>query len=192
MFLNHEDFPFLIALEDNWKTIREEYYRLEESQFLDWPERRYYDEGWKVFGLYARGIKLEINCERCPETTKIVEDVPALDTAGFSLLKPKTHITPHKGKADGLLRCHLGLIIPEQCGIRVGEEHGTWEEGRALVFDDSLKHEAWNHSQSDRVVLLLDFSAPNQCVNPPKEPKPLVERLVSRIGRKLARLSRLR
>jgi beta-hydroxylase len=122
----------------------------------------------------------------------MVEAIPSLETAGFSLLKPKTHIRPHKGKPDGLLRCHLGLLVPDRCGIRVGEEHRTWEEGHVLIFDDSMKHEAWNQSESDRVVLLLDFSAPDKCVNPPEKPKPLGSRLVSRVRRKLARLLRQR
>jgi beta-hydroxylase len=88
----------------------------------------------------------------------LIENIPNLVTAGFSSLRPGTHIAPHTGYPDGVLRCHLGLVVPETgCGIRVGDETRHWEVGKCLVFDDTLEHEAWNHSDRTRVILLLDF-----------------------------------
>ncbi len=178
MFYSNDQFPFTRMLEQNWQIIREELLHLKEGQFLDWPEKHLYGEGWSVFGLYSFGIKLDKNCKLCPETVRLVQQIPGLSMAGFSHMKPDTHITPHTGHPEGVLRCHLGLIVPENCAIRVGDETRSWEEGKCMVFDDTVEHEAWNKSDTSRVVLLLDFKAPELVVNPPKPKK---EGLLSRL-----------
>ena len=59
------------------------------------------------------------------------------------------------------LICHLPIIVPENCGaLRVGNQTRTWQEGKALIFDDSVEHEAWNNSNEERVVLLFDIWRP--------------------------------
>lgn len=45
-----------------------------------------------------------------------------------------------------------------------GEER-AWEEGKMLIFDDSLTHEAWNKSDRIRIVLLIDFLTPKGIQN---------------------------
>lgn len=160
-------FEFTSNLESNWQTIKQELNQLQEGNFIPWPEKHLYGKGWDTFGLYAFGLKIYKNCELCPETTKLVESIPDLTTAGFSSLAPGTHIAPHTGYPDGLLRCHLGLIIPENCGIRVGNETKTWTEGKCLVFCDELEHEAWNKGDITRIILLLDFKAPKGLLEPP-------------------------
>ncbi|PYL32104.1 MAG: hypothetical protein DMF35_09075, partial [Verrucomicrobia bacterium] len=62
-----------------------------------------------------------------------------------------------------VLRYHLALIIPQpasSCGIKVNGETRHWEEGKSLVFDDTYRHEAWNDTNGDRVVLFMDFVRP--------------------------------
>ena len=170
-FYDSNQFELASILESNWQTIKQELIQLHQGDFLPWPEEYLYGKGWDVFGLYAFGIKISRNCELCPETTKLIETVPNLTTAGFSCLAPGTQIAPHTGYPDGLLRCHLGLIVPADCGIRVGDETRSWEEGKCLVFDDTLEHEAWNKASSNRVVLLIDFKAPEGLLPPPERPK---------------------
>lgn len=160
MFVNAADYPFTADLEANWLMIREELKRLPSKDFVAWPEKFLYESGWNVFGLYAFAKKMEQNCALCPETTRIVERIPGLVTAGFSWMEPGTHIKPHVGYTNAVLRCHLGLIVPEDCSLRVGSESRSWHEGKTFVFDDTTEHEAWNRSSSVRVVLLLDFKRP--------------------------------
>lgn len=74
---------------------------------------------------------------------------------------PGTHIEPHCAPNNLRIRCHLGLIIPEGCEIRVGNEVRTWQEGKCLVLDDSFEHEVWNRSGQTRVILLIDFWHPD-------------------------------
>jgi aspartate beta-hydroxylase len=78
----------------------------------------------------------------------------------FSLLKPKTRIPPHTGVSNVRLVTHVPLIIPEECGFRVGNTTRQWETGKAWVFDDTLEHEAWNDSDKLRVVLIFDIWHP--------------------------------
>ncbi|MBV9389898.1 MAG: aspartyl/asparaginyl beta-hydroxylase domain-containing protein [Chroococcidiopsidaceae cyanobacterium CP_BM_ER_R8_30] len=170
-FFDPSDFEFASLLESNWQIIRQELDQLRQGDFVPWPEKHLYGEGWKTFGFYAFGIKLGKNCKLCPETTKLLEAVPNLATAGFSSLAPNTHIAPHTGYPDGFLRCHLGLIIPEGCGIKIGSETRSWSEGKCLIFDDTLEHEAWNQGNSTRVVLLMDFKAPKGFLNLPAQPQ---------------------
>lgn len=162
MFRRTDDFPFTRLLEANWHGVLAEYRAVAED-FHAWPEKQYYNAGWDTFGLYAFGHKRPGNCERCPKTTKLVEQIPGMVMAGFSRLAPGAHITPHRGYggwAQYVLRCHLGLIVNEKCALRVGPETRQWEAGKTLVFCDATEHEAWNFGDAERVVLLLDFRNP--------------------------------
>jgi aspartyl/asparaginyl beta-hydroxylase (cupin superfamily) len=61
---------------------------------------------------------------------------------------------------DSRLICHLPLIVPPGCRFRVGGEVREWEEGKLLIFDDTIEHEAWNDGPEDRVVLIFDIWRP--------------------------------
>jgi ornithine lipid ester-linked acyl 2-hydroxylase len=118
---------------------------------------------WKTFFLYGYGHKIDANCARCPRTTELLSLIPNMKTAMFSILAPRKHIPEHRGVYKGILRYHLGLVIPEpaeQCRIRVGGDVRSWTFGKSLVFDDSHPHEAWNDSNEQRVVLFVDFLRP--------------------------------
>jgi len=121
------------------------------------------DDKWKTYMLYMYGRKIAENCNRCPETTRLIEAIPGIKTAFFSILAPRKHLPEHRGPYSGVLRYHLGLIVPlqkEACRIRVDSEVAHWEEGRSVVFDDTYMHEVWNDTDERRVVLFVDFARP--------------------------------
>ncbi|PUE49840.1 hypothetical protein B9Z45_15595 [Limnohabitans sp. 2KL-17] len=121
------------------------------------------DSGWKTFFFYGYGVRAPMNCSLCPKTEAVLQRIPGMTTAYFSILAPGKELPPHRGPYNGVLRFHLGLIIPkpiEQCAIRVGQSVRHWSEGQPLVFDDSYNHQAWNHSNQWRVVLFVDFKRP--------------------------------
>ncbi len=158
MFFNSADFEFTQYLEKNWETIRAEVDELSASDYLAWPEKFLYDNrGWDVFALHTGGQRITKHCAMCPMTTAIVEQVPGLVTSGLSSIAPNTHIKPHQGPSDAVLRCHLGLIVPPDTGLRVGEETRPWEEGKSVIFDDTYEHETWNRSNKTRIILWLEF-----------------------------------
>jgi ornithine lipid ester-linked acyl 2-hydroxylase len=162
VYYDPEQFEFVSRLEENWQTIRAELSQLGEDDFVSYPEKYLLQNrtGWDIFGIYFLGVKIDINCELCPETAKLVKTIPGMITAGFSRLAPESHIVPHAGKPTNVLRCHLGLSVPEKCALRVADEIKPWVNGKCMVFDDTSEHEAWNLSAVPRDILLLDFRIP--------------------------------
>lgn len=124
------------------------------------------DINWSACYLIEQGRVAEDNAARCPRTMAALEHAPLCKVQGktpnvlFSLLRPHTRIEPHNGLFNTRLICHLPLVVPEGCRLRVGNETRSWEEGRMLIFDDSIEHEAANDSDELRVVLLFDIWRP--------------------------------
>jgi aspartyl/asparaginyl beta-hydroxylase (cupin superfamily) len=169
-FFDAAAFPWVSKVEAGWKEIRGELDTLLENRagipnFQDISEdQKVLTQGddWKTFFLYAYGHRAPKNCARCPQTDRLLRLIPGMKTAMFSILAPRKHLPEHRGPHKGVLRYHLGLIVPEpdRCRIRVKDETRHWEEGKSLIFDDSHPHEAWNDSDRHRVVLFVDFVRP--------------------------------
>lgn len=121
---------------------------------------------WSAFFLIKNGRVIEEHVAQCPKTMAALADVPQPDTRGrspmvlFSLLKPGARIEPHCGFLNTRLVCHLPLVVPHDCGLRVGNEVRTWKKGELTIFNDSIEHEAWNSSQQLRAVLIFDIWRP--------------------------------
>ncbi|MEU3117178.1 aspartyl/asparaginyl beta-hydroxylase domain-containing protein [Micromonospora chalcea] len=160
MFVDQRRFPFLADLRAQWEVIRDECLALPRETYQPWVQREMYGQGWSVYGLVAFGKRIEEALDACPHTASALTKVPHLTTAGFSRMAPGTHIKPHQGWVTTVYRAHLGLVVPEDCALRVGDETRQWSEGESLVFDDTVTHEAWNYGSSDRIVLLFDFARP--------------------------------
>jgi beta-hydroxylase len=160
VFLDRRQFEFVPALEARWEAIRAEYLALPGDLFDPWVQSFMLGGGWTVFGLYAVGQEIPGACATCPNTAEALRQVPGLSMAGFSRLAPHTHVKPHVGWAASVYRLHLPLVVPPGCRLRVAAETRTWQEGRCLIFDDTVAHEAWNDSDLPRAVLLLDFLRP--------------------------------
>lgn len=164
-------FPWTADFEANWEKIRAE---LDEvlkthSQLPSFhelsPDQKRISRGdnWKTFVFYVFGDRFDPNCARCPETARLLDRVPHLRNATFSILSPHYRIPPHRGPTNGIIRIHLGLIIPKDsanCRIRVDNEVFGWEEGKCVVFDDYFEHEVWNDTDEQRVVLFFDVDRP--------------------------------
>lgn len=121
------------------------------------------DNHWKTFFLLGFGVKSEQNIRACPNTWRAVQAIPGLTTAMFSIFEPGKHLPPHRGPYNGVLRLHMGMIVPEpadKLAIRVDQQVCHWQEGKVLIFDDAYEHEAWNHTDKTRVVLFVDFVKP--------------------------------
>ena len=166
-FYKPNEFKELSILEQNYPVILSELNALRKNAKNGyWLESfpHYLMPGsknpWKVFTFRFFSIKHPLNCLICPQTAALLDKIPGLLSAHFSYLPPHTHIKPHKGFTKMVIRVHLGLIIPNDCAIRVGDETHKWQEGKLIVFDDSFDHEAWNNSDKDRFVLMLDIANP--------------------------------
>lgn len=156
-----QDFGFRSALEDQAEMVIDEWQRLPREEFLPWPQPGAYAGSWTVFGFYIAGQRLERNLAMCPGIAALIERIPGLYTAGFSCLGPHTTLPLHRGERDDMLRCHLGIVVPPHCAIRISGHEYRWQAGRTFVFDDTAEHDAWNLSDDTKVLLLIDFARPD-------------------------------
>ncbi len=122
---------------------------------------------WSTLHLWQNGAPVDEHIQRCPAIFEAIMDNAPLCHIGprapsimLSLLKPGAKIPPHSGMLNSRLICHLPLIVPPDCGFRVGAQTIQWEEGKLIAFDDSVEHEAWNNSAFDRLVLIFDIWRP--------------------------------
>lgn len=164
-------FPWLREFEANWRSIRDEldrvllhhdalpaFHELSEDQ-----KRISRGRNWKIFPFYVFGDSFPPNLARCPETARLLQGVPHLRNAMFSILAPRYHIPPHRGPTNGIIRVHLGLMVPggqDVCRIRVGDQVFGCQEGKCVVFDDYFEHEVWNETDQPRVVLFFEVDRP--------------------------------
>ena len=124
------------------------------------------DARWSAFHLYKQGERVEENASRCPTIMRLLDlpPIPRIEKrspmALISILRPGTHIPPHHGMLNTRLICHIPLIVPPGCRLRVGGQTRDVVEGRAMIFDDSFEHEAWNDGNSARAVLLFEIWRP--------------------------------
>jgi ornithine lipid ester-linked acyl 2-hydroxylase len=170
-FFELERFPWVRQIEQSWTVILEEVERLLEDQaalpnFQDISRDQIEitdDDRWKTFFLYGYGFTAKLGVEMCPRTAALMREIPGMTTAMISILSPRKHILAHRGPYKGVLRYHLGLIVPEDaesCRIRVGDDIRHWQAGKSMVFDDTFNHEVWNDTDETRVVLFVDVLRP--------------------------------
>jgi aspartyl/asparaginyl beta-hydroxylase (cupin superfamily) len=171
MFFPLERFAWVRHIEQNIEVIRGELMSVLEDQealpnFQEISKDQIEitdDDRWKTFFLYGYGFEAKLGVEMCPRTAALMREIPGMTTAMFSILSPRKHILDHRGPYKGVLRYHLGLIVPEEaeaCRIRVGDQIRHWEEGESMIFDDTFNHEVWNDTDETRVVLFVDVLRP--------------------------------
>lgn len=122
------------------------------------------DENWKYYLIWRQGKFTDAALSMFPKTVNIVTKLkPFLYAFGevvFIVMEPGVVLPPHTDDINISLTCHLGIETPENCGIKVENETRHWARGEVLFFDNSFIHEAWNKSQSNRVVMLIDLYHP--------------------------------
>ncbi|SFS11466.1 aspartyl/asparaginyl beta-hydroxylase domain-containing protein [Sphingomonas jatrophae] len=178
-FFARSAFDWVPALEAKAPAIREELQALlaDEGALTpyvaaeaDRPAKQHSlmgDPRWSAFHLLRGGEPVAGNAERCPVTMAALEALPLPRIPGrspialFSVLRAGTHIPPHHGLLNTRLICHLPLIVPNGCRLRVGNHARTVQQDRVLIFDDTIEHEAWNDGDATRVVLLFEIWRPD-------------------------------
>ena len=164
------EFPWVEEITADWTAIRREFVALDSHRDL-FPQltsisrdhAKIADDGWTVFFLEGYGKRGEFTRALCPETSRLLDRIPNLYNAFFSILSPGIHIPRHRGVTKGFIAWHLGVIVPEPsdaCFMKLDDRTCVWGEGESLVFDDTRHHEVWNRSDGERVVLLMNFLRP--------------------------------
>jgi aspartyl/asparaginyl beta-hydroxylase (cupin superfamily) len=177
IFYPINDYSQLKMFNANFKDLQTELIKLiindenrsnDQKIFQPWIEHDLYYQsnptGWDIAPFMINKCLIEKNCILAPYLYEIIKTIPFLVSVSYSLLKPNTHIIPHKGYdeySEKILRYHMGMIIPNgDLGIRVANEMKIWKEGESFIFDDYQIHEAWNFTNDNRYVLICDFIEP--------------------------------
>jgi beta-hydroxylase len=167
-------FKELAPIQENWQVIREEALRLfeqgtfdhtknpNEASYYDIGFRTFYKYGWSKFYLTWYGYTHASAQKLCPKTVEILEKIPSVNGAMFSLLPPGSQLTRHLDPVACSLRYHLGLRTPnaDSCFINVDGNQYSWRDGEAFMFDETYLHYAKNNSDTHRVILMCDIERP--------------------------------
>lgn len=171
-FVATEKFSWIEKIESNYSTILEElttFYTNNNIPFFDdisSSQKQIVEKNkWKSLILLAFRKKNPLYEVAFTNTNSIIQTIPNVTSVMYSVLEKDTHILPHRGIYKGLLRCHLGLIIPENkdtCYLKVNGKIKNWTAGKCFVFDDTFQHEAFNKTDESRVILIIDFLRPTK------------------------------
>ncbi len=179
-FFERDEFPWLDAIEAASDDIRAEllgvlvadreglepYVAYREGVPLNQWKELNKSRRWSAYFLWNQAVPQAAHLARCPRTAELLKGAPQCDvaargpTAFFSILEAGTRIPAHTGVTNTRLTVHLPLIVPPNCGFRVGSETREWVPGKAWVFDDTIEHEAWNLSDTPRGILIFDIWNP--------------------------------
>ena len=167
-FYDNAIFPWVDILESNYLTIKnevQEYITKNEEEIKPYFNKNLVtkEKSWKTFAFFFWNWKVNKNIEQCPETYKVLKNIPNIVSASISILEPGVQIKHHRGDTNAIVRSHLALVSPiglPDCGFEVNEQKIGWEEGKVFIFNDAAKHTAWNHSDKRRYVLLIDVMRP--------------------------------
>lgn len=167
-WLDPSPLPWARALEERWEAVRAE---LEALLASGAPVSGYgasaaegipaVTPGWDAFYLVRHRRPVPGAAERCPQTAALLSQVPVATEAFFSVLRPGAAIPRHTDPSNFVVACHLPLLVPDGCGLKVGEVSGRWTPGRCLLIDTSFWHEVWNRSDRPRVTLNVDTWHPD-------------------------------
>ena len=193
-FFERSEFAWIAAFEAEAAAMRDELLALRQepifAPYVMHDEQRpapnnplLDDPAWGAAYLWRSGALNPAVAAHCPATIAALAGAPQPVIAArspmalYSRLSPGAHIQPHHGLLNTRLICHLPLIAPDGCGLRVGHETRHWRFGETLIFDDSFEHEAWNRGDSDRIVLLFEIWRPDI----PEQERDILSRLFAAI-----------
>ena len=179
-FFERSDFPWLDAFEAETEAMRKELLQVMVADrdglqpYIDFPAHMPLDQfrelnrsrRWSAYFLWNQSAQVPAHVARCPATARRLESAPRCfiegraPTAFFSILDANTRIPAHVGVTNTRCTVHVPLVIPPDCGFRVGSTTREWVPGQAWVFDDTINHEAWNLSDTPRAILIFDVWNP--------------------------------
>ena len=131
-------YPELNIINQNRNIIMKELNDLKDKDPALW--HTWIENQLSVIPLYFFGKWSTKGMTLFPETSKIIKNIPKIKTVAISRLRANSQIQPHIGWGDlanGILRCHYGLIVPHDNGCVCDNWVVLHKNDDWLVFDDS-------------------------------------------------------
>lgn len=159
-FFNTVDYKWSNLLSDNYKLFLEEFEKyIETHKIKAYFNNRQAEAGkWKTLPLITWNIKRK-NLKYFPITKSILEKIPGIVSASYSLLEAGGEISKHRGDTDAHIRTHICLYTSKdfsQAAFTVNNETSHWLTGQCLLFCDAHFHSGYNHSSENRLVMIID------------------------------------
>ena len=166
--------PFQVPSDFNWAHDFENNY---EKLLLEWQQftelrspKPYFKDSmvdkkgaYQTISLRWWDLEFRKNRQHFPVATALLLRYPEITTLSFNFLAAGAKIAPHCGDTNAIFRCHFGLQIPAQaptCALKVKGIEKSWTKGEWLIFMDAYVHEAYNSSENDRIIILMDVLRP--------------------------------
>lgn len=193
LFLTTKNYPEMKVIEDNWKVIRSEIpvfdrklynankiaSRKEEAwnnnkgeQLFEslkdnktWVKGWWDDIEWYQFPLVYHNKVVGKAGEICPNTVKLLKNIPSIQIAGYAILLPKTKMPVHTdstGDEFASMAANLALKSYDSY-LYISPDDNNFDkikhkDGHMVIFDSSRKHYAENKDLDNiRVILYIDF-----------------------------------
>ncbi|MCG7549181.1 aspartyl/asparaginyl beta-hydroxylase domain-containing protein [Pseudoalteromonas sp. Of7M-16] len=191
-FVDPSQFKGLAELQDNWQEISKEVNKLyhlgyfekttskDNLSFYDVGFRTFYKYGWSKFYCTWYGTTLNSAKDLCPNTIKLLEQIPSVNGAMFTILPAGSKLTRHLDPIACSFRYHLALDTPNSpdCFINVDGKKQVWRNGEAFIFDETYLHFVENNTDKPRLILMCDI----------ERPLGLFGRVFNRLYKKLVRM----
>ena len=166
-YINRKYYPELKIIDDNWEIIRDEALALYHNGHIaakdDLPASSFYKDGrWTSFYLKAYDHDIPSAGELAPKTMALLAQVPYMRIALFACLNPGKKINNHHDPFSYTLRYSLGLSTPnsDDSGIVVNGDDYKWKDGESIIFDETYLHNAYNNTDTPRIILMTDIDRP--------------------------------
>lgn len=156
----------LLILKNNYEIIKNEMSQIPKERYRNFFNMKDIvdeNENWTMYPLFYKWKPLDFE-EYAPKTIDLLKKADVVN-AGFSLFKKKTRTHLHSGNTLFTYRSHLGLDVPENCGFKCKNIDLSVKNGDINFFDAVDIHEAWNDSEEDRIILLVDYLKENSLKN---------------------------
>lgn len=178
-FWNPEDFDWAKELEQNsyseiaaeFKAVTADLQTLEQQGNNIWAgalteDASAYGQDWRTLVLMNRGTWDPINVNLFPKTSSAIHKagVPVTEVF-FASMKGPSKIERHSDFTNFVLTSHLAIDIPSngenKCRLTIGDTTRQWMNGKCMVFDTSLLHDAVNESDQMRYILMMRIWHPD-------------------------------
>ena len=164
--LEPKSVPGLDKIKDNYPLIRAEAKALldtgvfQRPPSVDEPGFNSFEKGgYRTYRLRWFTNECEgAAAKLCPKTCAVLDSIPAIRSALFTVLPPGAQIGRHHDPLASSLRYHLGLLTPNsaKCALTLDEVEHPWLDGEELLFDQSYLHSAVNQTDKLRLILFCD------------------------------------
>ena len=116
-----------------------------------------YGKGWKTLVLMDCSIWDPFNvADFFPKTSTILKNlqIPATEIF-FTSMESKSKIKAHSDFTNFAVTAHLVIDIPNGCLLTIGDKTHKWENGKFMLFNMSILHEAVNNLPTQTRYILM-------------------------------------